>query len=204
VRRIDLELEGAIAELLRERVGTLCPSEAARRIDGRHWRSLMEPARAAGRRMAARGQIVVLQRGKAIDPGRAAGPIRFGRPAGRPRVARDRGSRDPSGASSPLAALPADSTWASSCLQRVGFQWGDKSRRTLRSTRFTSPVLFVFPMVGFTSGSAVTAVQVGYTVANIVANAVFGLLIYAIAVRKSEQEPVVQAAARTLGYHGIG
>lgn len=47
------------------------------------------------------------------------------------------------------------------------------------------PVVFVFPMIGFTGGAATTAVQVGYTVADIVAKAVFGLLVYTIAVRKS-------------------
>jgi bacteriorhodopsin len=56
------------------------------------------------------------------------------------------------------------------------------------------PLVFLFPMIGFTGGVAATAVQVGYTIADIVAKAVFGLLIYAIAVRKSEQEPSAQAA----------
>ena len=55
------------------------------------------------------------------------------------------------------------------------------------------PVVFVFPMIGFTGGAAVTAVQVGYTVADIVAKAVFGVLIFAISLRESEQEPVAQA-----------
>lgn len=50
------------------------------------------------------------------------------------------------------------------------------------------PVVFVFPMIGLTGGSATTAVQVGYTVADIVAKAGFGVLIYLIAVRKSEAE----------------
>lgn len=54
------------------------------------------------------------------------------------------------------------------------------------------PVVFVFPMIGFTGGAATTAVQVGYTVADIVAKAVFGILIFMIAVRKSE----VDAATR--------
>jgi bacteriorhodopsin len=56
------------------------------------------------------------------------------------------------------------------------------------------PVVFVFPMIGFTGGAAATAVQVGYTVADIVAKAVFGVLIFAIALRKSEQEPHAQVA----------
>lgn len=51
------------------------------------------------------------------------------------------------------------------------------------------PVVFVFPMIGFTGGSATTAVQVGYTVADVLAKAVFGVLIYNIAMRKSEAEP---------------
>ena len=50
------------------------------------------------------------------------------------------------------------------------------------------PVVFIFPMIGFTGGSATTAVQVGYTVADIVAKAVFGVLIYMIAMRRTEVE----------------
>ncbi len=50
------------------------------------------------------------------------------------------------------------------------------------------PLVFVFPMIGFTGGAATTAVQVGYTIADVVAKAVFGVLIYMIAARKSEVE----------------
>ena len=50
------------------------------------------------------------------------------------------------------------------------------------------PVVFVVPMIGFTGGAATTAVQVGYTVADVVAKAVFGVLIFIIAARKSEAE----------------
>ena len=50
------------------------------------------------------------------------------------------------------------------------------------------PLVFVFPMIGFTGGAATTAVQVGYTVADVVAKAVFGVLIYMIAARKSAVE----------------
>lgn len=50
------------------------------------------------------------------------------------------------------------------------------------------PVVFVFPMIGLTGGTAQTAVQVGYTIADIVSKAVFGVLIYLIAARKSEVE----------------
>ncbi len=52
------------------------------------------------------------------------------------------------------------------------------------------PVVFIFPMIGFSGGAAVTLVQVGYTIADIVAKSAFGIYIYNIAVRKSEDEPV--------------
>ena len=64
-------------------------------------------------------------------------------------------------------------------------------------------VVYVLPMVGLTGGVARTAVQIGYTVADVVAKAVFGLLIYAIAVRKSAHEsaaaPVAPVGAATYG-----
>ena len=50
------------------------------------------------------------------------------------------------------------------------------------------PVVFIFPMIGLSGAVAVTAVQVGYTVADVVSKALFGVLIYMIAVRKSEHE----------------
>ncbi len=51
------------------------------------------------------------------------------------------------------------------------------------------PIVFTLPMIGFTGATAVVAVQVGYTIADIVAKAGFGILIYIIAIRKSETEP---------------
>jgi bacteriorhodopsin len=59
------------------------------------------------------------------------------------------------------------------------------------------PIVFIFPMIGFTGGVAVTIVQVGYSIADIVAKAVFGVVIYMIAVRKSEalRDTDAQAAA---------
>jgi bacteriorhodopsin len=50
------------------------------------------------------------------------------------------------------------------------------------------PIVFVFPMIGFTGSAATIAVQVGYTVADVVAKAVFGVLIFLIASRKTEIE----------------
>ncbi|MEQ6884681.1 bacteriorhodopsin-like [Salicola sp. Rm-C-2C1-2] len=50
------------------------------------------------------------------------------------------------------------------------------------------PIVYLFPLVGFTGGSAIVAVETGYTIADIVAKAVFGLFIFTIALRKSENE----------------
>ncbi len=53
------------------------------------------------------------------------------------------------------------------------------------------PVVFVLPMIGIAGSTAYVGVQVGYTIADVLAKAVFGVLIYMIAVRKSEAEPTV-------------
>lgn len=56
------------------------------------------------------------------------------------------------------------------------------------------PVVFIFPMIGLTGGTAYAAVQIGYSIADIVAKAVFGIVIYMIAVRKSEAEAAHEQA----------
>jgi hypothetical protein len=75
------ELESAISSLLAERDpgNTICPSEAARFVGGDDWRELMPAAREAAARLAARGEIVVTQRGEVVDALAARGPIRLGR-----------------------------------------------------------------------------------------------------------------------------
>jgi hypothetical protein len=83
----DAALEAAILDLLAERTSggdktkTICPSEAAKIIGGdetrRDWESLMEPARAAARRLAAAGKIVITQHGATVNPSTAKGPIRL-------------------------------------------------------------------------------------------------------------------------------
>ena len=50
------------------------------------------------------------------------------------------------------------------------------------------PIVFIFPMIGFSGGSAETAIQVGYTIADIVSKVGLGMLVYVISVRKSEKE----------------
>lgn len=82
VRPVDRALETSIRELLaaRPRGATICPSEAARAVagdGGEGWRELMEPARAAARRLVAAGEVEITQGGRAVDPSTAKGPIRI-------------------------------------------------------------------------------------------------------------------------------
>lgn len=74
-------LEQAIGELLdRRRAGTtICPSEAARRVEPEQWRELMPAARAAAGRLAAAGQVEVTQDGQVVDVATARGPVRIRR-----------------------------------------------------------------------------------------------------------------------------
>jgi bacteriorhodopsin len=50
------------------------------------------------------------------------------------------------------------------------------------------PIVFILPMIGLTGGSATVGVQVGYSIADVLAKAAFGIFIYTIALRKSEVE----------------
>ena len=77
----DRWLEAAIVDLLDERAAdaSICPSEAARRIDPEGWRALMEPVREAARRLVAAGVVEVVQRGRVVDAATAHGPIRIRR-----------------------------------------------------------------------------------------------------------------------------
>jgi hypothetical protein len=82
ISRTDAALEAAIVSLLEQRAGgaTICPSEAARLVGGAgddRWRQLMEPAREAGRRLAAQGLVEFTQHGRVVDPSRARGPVRL-------------------------------------------------------------------------------------------------------------------------------
>jgi hypothetical protein len=78
---VDRRLERAITDLLDDRRAgaTICPSEAARRVDPEAWRDLMEPARAAARRLVAAGDLEITQKGAVVDPSTATGPIRLRR-----------------------------------------------------------------------------------------------------------------------------
>lgn len=52
----------------------------------------------------------------------------------------------------------------------------------------TYPVVYVFPMVGFSGPSAVVAIQCGYCVSDIISKCGVGLIIYQITKGKSEKE----------------
>jgi bacteriorhodopsin len=59
------------------------------------------------------------------------------------------------------------------------------SARTLTIVAWSFyPIVFIFPMLGI---GGFSSLQVGYTVADVVAKAVFGVMIYLIAVRKSDE-----------------
>ena len=75
----DQQLEHTILDLLhqRSRDKTICPSEAARAVSPSAWEPLMEPARAAARRLVAAGLIDITQAGHTVDPSTAKGPIRL-------------------------------------------------------------------------------------------------------------------------------
>ena len=81
VTKTDIALEEAILSLLDARAGgaTICPSEAARLVGEDDWRDLMEPARAAARRLVAAGDVVITQGGAVVDPSTARGSIRVRR-----------------------------------------------------------------------------------------------------------------------------
>lgn len=76
--RDDGLLEEAILSLLADRSAgaTICPSEAARRVDPGGWADRMEDARRAARRLVDRGVVEITQGGRVVDPSTARGPIR--------------------------------------------------------------------------------------------------------------------------------
>lgn len=85
VRPVDRALEASILDLLSRRAGgaSICPSEAAKEVflgeasgDEDGWRTLMEPARCAARRLVARGAVEITQKNQVVDPSTAKGPIR--------------------------------------------------------------------------------------------------------------------------------
>ncbi|MDD7940150.1 DUF3253 domain-containing protein [Actinomycetospora lutea] len=81
----DRALRDAIVDLLDHRAAgkTICPSEAARRVDPDAWRDLMPEARRVARRLVDDGTIEMTQGGEVVDPAAARGPVRLRYPTGR-------------------------------------------------------------------------------------------------------------------------
>ena len=82
---IDAELERTILSLLEDRkpTSTICPSDAARAVGtADSWRSLMDPARDAARRLVEAGEVVITQGGKVVDLDTTRGPVRIRRRTG--------------------------------------------------------------------------------------------------------------------------
>lgn len=69
----------AILSLLAQRKpgASICPSEAARKMDPHAWRERMEEVRQAAALLAKRGELVITQRGQPVDLSTAKGPVRL-------------------------------------------------------------------------------------------------------------------------------
>lgn len=78
IRPIDRRIERTIVAHLsaRARHHTVCPSEVAR-LSFDDWQPRMEQVRRAARRLVARGQLEIVQKGQIVDPSTARGPIRL-------------------------------------------------------------------------------------------------------------------------------
>ena len=74
-------------------------------------------------------------------------------------------------------------------------QQPDSVRGLVSSARYITvvtwlfyPIVYILPMIGLTGTNAVVGVQVGYSIADVLAKAAFGLFIYHIALKKSHSE----------------
>jgi len=74
-------LTATIRTLLRHRGAdrTICPSDVARTIGGESWRRLLDPVREVAAELHDAGVVQVMQKGMAVDPRAARGPLRIGR-----------------------------------------------------------------------------------------------------------------------------
>ncbi|MEM1309867.1 MAG: DUF3253 domain-containing protein [Cyanobacteria bacterium P01_H01_bin.153] len=75
----DQTVQACLLQLVKERgpAKTVCASEVARSLRADNWRSLMPQVRAVGATLAQAGKIVVTQKGEAVNPTEAQGPIRY-------------------------------------------------------------------------------------------------------------------------------
>lgn len=59
---------------------TICPSEAAQKLDPENWRGLLKSVRRVAQKSAHAGDIAIYRKGKPIDPDAMKGVIRLGLP----------------------------------------------------------------------------------------------------------------------------
>lgn len=81
----EAEIARVMLALVAERGAgkTCCPSEIARALGGPHpdgWGPLMKPVRAVAMRLAQEGQVVILRKGRPVDPQDFRGVYRLGLP----------------------------------------------------------------------------------------------------------------------------
>lgn len=75
-------IDAAIFDLLAavKEGGSICPSQAARALDAENWRRLLPHVRARAIALARAGRLVVLRKGKPVDPNDFKGVYRLGLP----------------------------------------------------------------------------------------------------------------------------
>lgn len=56
---------------------SICPSEAARAVGGKQWRSVMKKVHEVAQKLQDNGEIVLTQRGKAVESKSFTGPYRI-------------------------------------------------------------------------------------------------------------------------------
>jgi len=77
-------------------------------------------------------------------------------------------------------------------------RWTRPWRSACDGTWGVYPIAYMAPFFGFDGASAVVTIQLGYTIADVLAKAGFGLLIYAIAREKTiadGDDPIESGAA---------
>ncbi len=80
VEALDARIASTVKALLRHRDGTtICPSDAARVVGGEQWRTRMNDVRRVAATLAENEQVVITQRGKAVDLCSVKGPVRIGK-----------------------------------------------------------------------------------------------------------------------------
>jgi hypothetical protein len=74
----DERIAAAMRALVRKRAeSSICPSDVARTVGGESWRAHMDDVRRVAHALAARGEVVVTQKGQPVRIDQARGPVRI-------------------------------------------------------------------------------------------------------------------------------